>query len=53
MDNPHFLCFSNEPDWLKANLKNESTVTFVGHKGASENERTIEDLWLMSRCKQT
>jgi hypothetical protein len=51
IDNPHFFCFSDNPDWLKANLRINYPLTFVNSNPVSVEDNTISDLWLMSRCK--
>lgn len=44
---PHFFIFSDEPDWVKANLHLDHPTTYIDHNGASRN---YEDLRLMSQC---
>jgi hypothetical protein len=44
----HFFIFSDDPAWVKENLKLEYPVTFVDHNDAKTN---YEDLRLMSFCK--
>ncbi len=50
VENPHFYCFSDYPEWFKDNLKTSYNVTFVTHNQYGENT-TYEDFWLMSLCK--
>jgi Glycosyl transferase family 11 len=45
---PHFFVFSDEPEWVKANLEIPDPVEFITHNGG---ERPHEDLWLMRSCK--
>uniref|UniRef100_UPI004048D07E alpha-1,2-fucosyltransferase n=1 Tax=Algoriphagus sp. TaxID=1872435 RepID=UPI004048D07E len=44
----HFFVFSDDPAWVKENLKLSYPVTFVDHNDANTN---YEDLRLMSFCK--
>lgn len=44
---PHFFIFSDDPKWVRENLK-LSPATFVDHNDAETN---YEDLRLMSQCK--
>ena len=48
ISNPHFYIFSDEPEWFKANIKTNFQVTFVEH---NKNEKSFEDMYLMSLCK--
>jgi hypothetical protein len=45
--NPHFFIFSDDPQWVRDNLK-LSPATIVDHNNADTN---YEDLRLMSQCK--
>ena len=45
---PHFFIFSDEPEWVKENLKIDFPMTVVDCNDASRN---YEDLRLMSTCK--
>jgi len=45
---PHFIVFSDEPDWAKKYLKPEYPVTYIDFNG---KERAYEDLRLMTQCK--
>jgi hypothetical protein len=45
---PHFFIFSDDPDWVKKNLKLICPATFVDHNGL---EKAYEDMRLMSLCK--
>lgn len=45
---PHFFIFSDDPKWVKENLRLEYPVTYVDHNDAGKN---YEDLRLMSQCK--
>lgn len=51
VDNPHFFCFSDDLDWLRANLRIEFPLTYMSHDSTRGNDNTINDLWLMSQCK--
>jgi len=51
VDNPHFFCFSDDLDWLRANLRIEFPLTYMSHDPTHDNDSTINDLWLMSQCK--
>ncbi|MEJ5897637.1 alpha-1,2-fucosyltransferase [Aquabacterium sp. G14] len=45
---PHFFLFSDDPDWLAANVPDEiEDFTIVDSRQSSDRE----DLWLMSLCK--
>ena len=46
--NPHFFIFSDDPEWVRENLKLSYPMTLVDHNGA---EKDYEDLRLMSQCK--
>ena len=46
--NCHFFIFSDDPSWVKENLKLQYPVTYVDHNNADTN---YEDLRLMSSCK--
>lgn len=45
---PHFFLFSDNPDWVGANLRLEHPVTLVSRDPASTH---YEDLRLMSQCR--
>ena len=45
---PHFFVFSDEIEWVKANLALPGNVTYVDHNGPATG---YEDLHLMSRCR--
>lgn len=51
IDNPHFFCFSDNPEWLKANLRIKFPLTYVSRIPTHGDDNTINDLWLMSQCK--
>ena len=51
IDNPHFFCFSDNPEWLRENLKLDFPITIVISCTSDEDFKTIEDFWLMSQCK--
>lgn len=44
----HIFVFSDDPIWVKTNLKFDFPATYISHNGI---ERDYEDLWLMSQCK--
>lgn len=47
-DSPHFFLFSDDPDWLAANIPAEvESYTIVDARQSSARE----DLWLMSLCR--
>ena len=46
--NPHFYIFSDDSNWVKANLHLDGATTFVTHNDAA---KAHEDLRLMSLCK--
>lgn len=48
IENPHFFVFSDDPIWVKKELKLGFPTTVVDHNDASRN---FEDLRLMSQCK--
>ncbi len=45
---PHFFIFSDDPRWVRENLKLSFPTTYVDHNGPEKN---FEDLRLMSQCK--
>lgn len=47
-DNLNIFAFSDDPQWVKENLKTEIPIRFVDHNDADTN---FEDLRLMSLCK--
>jgi hypothetical protein len=46
--NPHFFIFSDDPTWVKENLKPDYPTTYVGH---NDGDHGYEDLRLMNGCK--
>lgn len=48
IDRPNFFVFSDDPLWVKENLKVSHPVTFVVHNGF---DKDYEDLRLMSLCQ--
>ncbi len=44
---PHYFLFSDDPAWVRANLKVPGPATYVGHNGP----RPHEDIRLMSHCQ--
>jgi hypothetical protein len=47
IDEPTFLVFSDEPEWVQANLKLGRPTIYVTHDG---NCAPHHDMWLMSQC---
>ncbi|MBN1457531.1 MAG: alpha-1,2-fucosyltransferase [Sedimentisphaerales bacterium] len=45
---PHFFVFSNDPQWVKDNIKTDHTVTYITH---NKGQKGFEDLRLISSCK--
>lgn len=45
---PHFFIFSDDPEWVIANLHIDYPTTFITH---NEPEKDYEDIRLMSMCK--
>jgi Glycosyl transferase family 11 len=51
---PHFFVFSDEPQWVRENLKLPFTTTVVDHNPPGDSEtsgREHEDMWLMTLCR--
>lgn len=48
VETPHFYVFSDDMNWVKANLRSEHATTYVDFNNADTN---FEDLRLMSLCK--
>ncbi len=51
---PHFFAFSDEPEWVRNNLRLPYRTTIVSHNKPGDAFRVgseHEDLWLMSRCR--
>ena len=46
--NPHFFVFSDDPGWVKKNLRSEAPITYLDHNGP---KKAYEDLRLMSLCR--
>jgi Glycosyl transferase family 11 len=46
--NPHFYIFSDDPDWVKKNLKLKESLTYVSGSSGLTN---AEELILMSKCE--
>lgn len=46
--NPRFFVFSDEPAWVKENLRSDVPMSYLDHNGA---DRAYEDLRLMSLCR--
>jgi glycosyl transferase family 11 len=44
---PHFFVFSDDPEWVRQNLRFEHPTTYVRHNG----DRDYEDLRLMALCR--
>lgn len=47
IENPKFFVFSDDPEWVKENLKKEGAIYINWNKG----EDSYKDIQLMSRCK--
>lgn len=48
LENPQFFAFSDEPEWVRHNLRLPYLTTVVDHNGI---DKAYEDLRLMSQCK--
>ena len=48
VSDPHFFVFSDDPDWVRGNIKLRFPTTFVVH---NEPQKGHEDLRLMSMCQ--
>jgi hypothetical protein len=48
VNQPAFYFFSDDPDWVKQNIKISSPTEYINHNSSSHG---YEDLWLMSQCK--
>jgi hypothetical protein len=48
ISNPHFFCFSDDPEWIFKNLSIDYPFTVIDH---NQEDRNYEDLWLMTKCK--
>ena len=48
VSDPHFFVFSDDPGWVKENIKVNAPTTFVIHNQGTESYR---DMQLMSLCK--
>ncbi|MDR2623178.1 MAG: alpha-1,2-fucosyltransferase [Methanobrevibacter sp.] len=48
VDNPAFYIFSNDPEWVKDNIKIDYPTVFITHNGI---DKDYEDLRLISTCK--
>lgn len=46
--NPHFFVFSDDPAWVKENVKSQHPMTFVDFNGP---DKAYEDMRLMSLCR--
>ena len=46
--NPHYFVFSDDPEWVKSNLKADAALTHIGQNGP---DKGYVDLRLMSLCK--
>jgi hypothetical protein len=44
---PSFLVFSDDPDWVRSNLRLDWPTTYVTHNGGCSPH---QDMWLMSQC---
>lgn len=48
INNPHFFVFSDDPEWVKQNLKFDFPTVYVNH---NTGKNSFEDMLLMSSCK--
>ena len=48
VEDPHFYCFSDDPEWVAGNLDIHFPVTIIGH---NREGKDYEDLWLMTQCR--
>ena len=48
ISNPHFFCFSDDPEWTLKNFSTDFPFTILDH---NKKDRDYEDLWLMTKCK--
>jgi hypothetical protein len=48
VEDPHFYCFSDNPEWVERNLAIDYRVTNIRH---NRETKDFEDLWLMTQCK--
>jgi len=49
IENPVFICFTQDPTWVKENLCGKFNIQFA--KSKDQNNGAIEDLYLMKLCK--
>jgi hypothetical protein len=49
VSNPVFYCFGDYPKWMLENIKINFPTVFITHNNS--DEKSHEDLWLMSLCK--
>lgn len=49
--NQRIYCFSDNPDWVHANIRLPNPVKFVTHNLPRRNKGAPFDLWLLSRCR--
>ncbi len=48
INNPHFIIFSDDPQWCRENIKTDSPMIFIDHNTQDQN---YIDIILMSKCK--
>ena len=48
ISNPHFYCFSDDPEWILKNINIDYPLTVIDH---NKEDRNYEDLWLMTKCQ--
>lgn len=48
VEQPRFFIFSDDPEWVRENLKLDHPTTYINHNG---EEKDYEDLRLMSACE--
>jgi hypothetical protein len=49
LNRPHLFCFSDAPEWIRANVKCDIPTTFVTHN--LRTNKSHEDIWLMAQCR--
>jgi len=48
ISNPHFFCFSDDPEWILNNFSTDLPFTVLDH---NREDKDYEDLWLMNKCR--
>ena len=52
VSNPHFYCFTDEPEWVRGNFCSGFPMTIVSHNHKHGDKHAYEDLWLMKHCRR-